>query len=130
MAVGVNVAHPGECQPDCAPCLDKEDCGDTEFCLKAPGECKRAGTCRPRPQHCPLFFDPVCGCDGRTYSNGCDAHANGASIAHKGPCVHPMCVDRPPMDYNGDCRVTVIDFAIFANHWFDCGMVPASACWQ
>lgn len=130
MAVGVNVAHPGECLPDCDPCLDNDDCGDSEFCLKIPGKCKRAGVCQPKPQHCPLFFDPVCGCDGRIYSNGCDAHANGASIAHKGPCVHPMCVDRPLMDYNGDCRVTMIDFAVFANHWFDCGMVPANACWQ
>jgi hypothetical protein len=44
------------------------------------------GTCTEIPAACPENFDPVCGCDGETYSNDCHRLAAGASLSHDGEC--------------------------------------------
>jgi hypothetical protein len=43
----------------------------------------------------------------------------------------PYCKVRTlPMDFTGDCRVNLADFAVFLEKWLDCQMDPPEACWE
>jgi hypothetical protein len=38
------------------------------------------------------------------------------------------CSDRSASDLNGDCKVDMKDFAIFASEWMTCHIIPAENC--
>lgn len=63
-------------------------CGDDEFCdfALSCGFGDTPGVCKKRPQACPEVFSPVCGCDGQTHSNSCDAAAAGTDVISEGEC--------------------------------------------
>jgi len=66
-----------------------KQCGAGEYCDIGMGNCGTAdasGVCKKKPEVCTEDFKPVCGCDGKTYSNLCHAAAKGASIDHMGKC--------------------------------------------
>ena len=72
--------------PECPVCRENSDCSKGFYCYKKEGDCDGLGRCSPKPQACITLWDPVCGCDGGTYGNACDASASGTSVAHRGPC--------------------------------------------
>ncbi|HKP95427.1 MAG TPA: Kazal-type serine protease inhibitor family protein, partial [Fibrobacteria bacterium] len=85
---GVSVAHRGQCERTCGT-IAGLTCEKGEFCDFGLGQCKiadAAGVCRQQPEVCLDIFDPVCGCDGITYGNACEANRAGAQIDHVGAC--------------------------------------------
>ncbi|MFO0693774.1 MAG: Kazal-type serine protease inhibitor domain-containing protein [Polyangiales bacterium] len=88
-------------------------CASGEYCdfpLEARcGAADATGVCRPIPEACATVAQPVCGCDGRTYGNECEAHRAGVAVVRWGGCepvvcpaYAPDCGGTPPIDADGD----------------------------
>lgn len=90
-AAGVSVAHEGPCESDGAECgtLLGIPCGEGEFCEMPDDTCSSAdlgGICVAIPEVCTEQYEPVCGCDGVTYSNDCKRRGALVAKDHDGAC--------------------------------------------
>jgi len=66
-------------------CANKSDYCHMDIAAMC-GAADQTGTCQPKAQMCTMQYDPVCGCDGKTYGNACSANSQGISVAAKGEC--------------------------------------------
>jgi hypothetical protein len=91
---GVSVASKGECEgePTGEACggLQGLQCAKDQYCSYALdalcGAADATGICTARPEACLAVYMPVCGCDGQTYGNACEAAVAGISVAAEGAC--------------------------------------------
>ncbi len=89
---GDDTAGMGEQEVLCGGFLG-DTCTEEEYCAYEEGQhCGAAdatSTCELRPEACPAVYMPVCGCDGNTYGNSCEAAASGTGVLHEGECEPP-----------------------------------------
>ena len=71
---------------------DKITCNSALFCHLPDGQCSApdaAGTCAKAPDFCMRVSRPVCGCNGKTYMNECEARHAKVAIDTSAACKKP-----------------------------------------
>lgn len=86
----VDVVDPSATPTNTCGGLAGKACGASELCdytaRQKCGIADQMGTCEPRPRACIALYQPVCGCDFKTYSNSCKARAAGVAVRSAGAC--------------------------------------------
>jgi len=100
--------HDGECKSgdECGGFIGLP-CDEGAYCQYPEGTCNWAdmmGVCVDVPGACIALWDPVCGCDGKTYGNDCELAAAMAQKDHHGACSDGECKTLKAEDY-GPCAM-------------------------
>ena len=79
--------------PNADPSLNCGGDNSKKYCRLESGVCNNSGVqtgvCEAPPEQCIEIYSPVCGCDNKTYGNGCKANEKGINIAARGECAIP-----------------------------------------
>jgi hypothetical protein len=106
---GASIASRGRCEEAPVECSYNQDCPDDEFCSTLPGECSATGVCRPVPEVCPQIHEPVCGCDGNTYPNSCEARGAGISLEDDEACDTGVVLCHVPPGNPGNFHTIIVE---------------------
>lgn len=84
-----------ECLPTSKVCggLGGTPCAADEYCDFPNDDCggdDGLGVCVKKPLGCSDIYAPVCACDGKVYSNQCDANSIGLDVSTLGGCTPPQ----------------------------------------
>jgi hypothetical protein len=77
----------------------KITCNSALYCQLPAGQCSSpdtAGTCVKAPDFCMRVSRPVCGCNGKTYANECEARKARVAIDTTGACKKPPAAEGAP----------------------------------
>jgi hypothetical protein len=88
LALGLSGAHAANLDEACGG-PDHITCNSALYCQLPTGQCSApdvAGTCAKTPDFCMRVSRPVCGCNGKTYMNECEARKAKVAIDASGAC--------------------------------------------
>ena len=94
-----------ECDDEPWTCVADSDCNVYEFCIE--GACEDAA--------CYDLWAPVCGVDGDTYGNDCEARAAHVEIAYEGECESGS---TDPCASDDDCEIGSVCASGACEEWF------------
>lgn len=123
---GISIRSMGKCPDDPDEtdlCADDDECQEeNSFCMFATGSCGPSGPgkCVVKEATCEEDLKPVCGCDGATYSNICEARSMGVSVESHGECSDVK-DDSQMCECGGDACILVFPTG-------DCGASDEGEC--
>jgi len=80
-------------------CSTNDECDGNTYCGKSQGQCSNEGNCMYKTTICTRHLEPICGCDGKNYSNPCMAAMVGISVDYAG-----WCQDQIDCAMDSDCH--------------------------